>query len=238
MSDGTTTEVVNSGESTGDSENQGASKKFTDGDMALAKDAWKKRYLAPVKTKLEAAEQARKEFFETHDVDSFDDIAERLTVQAKSDGDHAEVQRDLKKAQRELVKVTGERDVASTGLAKMVATRNRAAIKDSIYEAAAKADAREQDVYARLVVNNSVAIDDEGVVFVRGTDGEPAHGVTLEQLVTQLVADNKHLQRPTPAQGGGSLPAASGSTASAPDYSNRETRLAALGEAMGGSRRR
>jgi len=239
MNDGTATEAETRETATDADDSQGAEKKFTDVDMKNARESWKKRYLAPLKTRLDAAEAAQSEFFTAHDVDSYDDIAERLTVQAQVDGDHAELQRTLTKSQRELTKAVKERDEVTTVLGKMVSQRNAAAVKDSIFEAAAKAGSFEHDVYARLVVANQVAVDEEGAVFVRGTDGEPAHGVSVGQLVTQLVADNKHLQRPTAAQGGGSLPAASSSTSSGPDFAtDRNARIEVLRAAGLGKRQR
>jgi hypothetical protein len=206
MSDDGTATGANPGTGTPPEPKAGA--KFTDDDMlqarkSFAADAERKQARA-----IEANTQSVKQsILDELDLDSFDDLKAITEKHRSNQSQESEAVTAAKKAARAQTQAEKDRDAAIAERDRLIAQRNTAAVKDAVFAAAKKADAHEEDVYARLVIQNKLDVDDKGAVFVRDANGEPEHGQTVEKLVNALVAANEHLRKPKGTTGAGSLPA-------------------------------
>jgi hypothetical protein len=190
----------------GQGSDAGTGNQYTDDDIAGLKRRWAKQRDKDVG---KAASKAVDSLLGDLGFDDVDDLRSAIEGKRKQDGDEANTASELKRAQRQLAKTAGERDAFASQLGELRGKVNASRVKDAVFAAAKKHQAYEDEVFALVMVQGQVAVDDDGDVFVKGADGEPVHGVSVEKLVGQLVADRQHLQRATGGQGGGSQAATS-----------------------------
>jgi len=183
-----------------------ATSKFTDDDMAAARKAWEKK-TARDSDKAKAAWE--RERLESLDAGSWEELQERLDGKKQAESELEKQLTEAKRQVREARKLAADRDELHTKLQRLQTERNQHAMRSAVYDAARKIDAHEKLVFAMLVADGRIGVDDDGAVFVRGDDGEPS-GQSLEKIITQLVGENAALQRPSGAPGGGSLPQSTG----------------------------
>lgn len=183
--------------------------KYTDDDMAAAKVRFAKNAERDVAKARTAWERER---LEALDVDSWDELQERLTGKQQAATELEKQLSEAKRKAREASKRAEAFGELEAKYAKLSTERNEHAMRSAVYEAARKVDAHEKLVFAMLVADKRIGVDEDGSVIVRGTDGEPA-GLSLEKIVTQLVAENAALQRPSGATGAGSMPQNTGARA-------------------------
>lgn len=183
--------------------------KYTDDDMAAARKSWDKRAARDIE---KARAQWERERLEALDIDSWDDLAERLNGKRQAETELEKQLADAKRKAREAGRRAESFDELNAKYQCMVAERNKHAMRTAVYDAAKGAGAHEKLVYAMLVADNRIAVDDDGNVFVRGSDGEPS-GLTLDKVIAQLVSEDPALQRPSGTPGAGSLPQTTGARA-------------------------
>jgi len=183
--------------------------RYTDDDMAAARKGWDKRTAREMDKARASWERER---LEALDLDSWEELSERLTGKRQAETELEKQLADAKRKAREASKRAEAHDELTAKYQRLLGERNQHAMRNAVYAAASKIEAHEKLVYAMLVADNKIGVDDDGNVFVRGDDGEPA-GLSLEKIVTQLVAENAALQRPSGAVGAGSLPQNTGARA-------------------------
>lgn len=209
--DGTGTAPDNAGASTGDADSQGAGKQFTEAQMAAARKSWKFEADKAATKRVQARER---ELLDQFDIDDWTELQE--TLEGKR-SEQTELETQLKEAKREarrLKNVAADYERLQSDHAALQDRVNRQAMRTAVYDVAKGIDAHERAVYSMLVAESRLGVDEDGNVFVRGDDGEPAQG-NLETTIKTLVADNPFLQRATQGAGGGSRPPAG--TAPAPN---------------------
>lgn len=224
-SPGTSTDDDTSGSAT----HAGSGARFTEDQVAGMKGALQRKF---EKELAGAGKKAIGGLLEELGLDSVDDLREVIVAKQEQASDAEKANVELKKLQRQLAKLTSERDEAVKGLSELRDANNRAKIKEAVYSAASKIKAYEEDVYNDLIVSGLVGIDDDGSVIVRGPDGDPAN-TTLDKLIQTRIAAKPHLQRPTPHEGGGSLPANTAATVAPSAASDDGFRRALLSSGIG-----
>jgi len=180
-----------------------AAGKSTDDAVAFAKRRWAKQRDRDVS---KAEGKAISGLLGDLGFDDVDELREAIEGRRSATETTETLSGDLKKLQRQLAKVTGERDAHVTTLSDMKTRANAAMARDAVYAACKTHSAFEEETYALLQMQGKVGVDEDGEVYVKGSDGDPVHGVTIDTLVKQTVAERVNLQRASGGSGGGSQP--------------------------------
>jgi len=206
--DGEITTVTTTGATQADAQASNADAtgtKYTDEDLARARKSFEKNAQRQIQkavdtAKTEASTQILEQLGLT-DIDELEEFASKLQQTTGAAEQATTLQRQLKKLTADLEK----REASENKLRTII--RN-GAIKTELLATAQKLNGHPESVYAHALVNNRVQADDDGQVFILDENGDPDATLTLEKYVQGLLAEHKHLQRPGPQSGGGSLPAA------------------------------
>lgn len=203
--DGADTRSDNRGTSTSD-DKATEGKTFTEAEMKQARESADRRYRKKYEAELQTAKDgAVSSLISDLELESVDELRDLITAHREGADKQDTAASELRKLQRQLNKITSERDSAVTQLGELTKNVEAATTKDAILAVAEKIGAYGEEIYALIQQRHRVGVDMDGQAIVHDANGDPAEE-TIEQVVKDLVADRPHLQKATGGVGSGSLP--------------------------------
>jgi hypothetical protein len=155
------------------------------------------------KLERETARQAKTfhaEWLKTNGVseeEALDLFAKREVVLASAE----EAQTELVKLKRQFATVETERDAALSERDRYQGLHRGKLVNDAVMTAAVSGNARHPDQVIKLV-SDRVRLNEDDQVEVLDEHGEPAHGVTVDQMVHGYLAEYPNLVKSSAGEGG------------------------------------